>query len=409
MIKKKINIYHFNPTCEYAVGNGTISWQPNLLLQKMESDLALLPIYLAKSSDYILAEKKSNEEFHNRLNMLDICMPNIITKKEVNNFMLKVDKIDFLLPWGWSPAEHNFLKPFKPYCSEVFRMSPVFTWKPEHRNLYSKKFALEILRRLLPEIKSTEIIATEQIAHICFDKTEIEELLKHWGNLMIKAPWSSSGRGLQPITKTPIHPKVWEKICGIIRDQGCVIAEPLLNKAFDLAFQFEINKGKIKHLGVSNFYTDKKGQYQGNFLNGLPPGLPFQVEKFVTSIPETILPPLIKTLEDSALAKYYEGNFGVDTLIYWDKSNVLKINPCLEINVRQNMGLLSLYLEKLIHKGIKGNFRTFYNPRKSFFEFAREMEVQFPLIISDQKIRSGFFPLTDFQEDTMFGAYILIN
>ena len=226
---------------------------------------------------------------------------------------------------------------------------------------------------------------------------------------MIKAPWSSSGRGLQPITKTPVHPKVWEKINGIITDQGYVMVEPLLNKAFDLAFQFEMKKEKIKYLGVSNFITDKKGQYQGNFLNGLPLDLPFQLTEFITSIPETILPPLIKILESSALAKLYEGNFGVDTLIFWDENKNLKINPCLEINVRQNMGLLSLQLEKLIYYGIKGIFSTYYDPRKSFFEFARKMETQFPLTITNRKIKKGFFPLTDFNENTMFGAYILID
>ena len=186
------------------------------------------------------------------------------------------------------------------------------------------------------------------------------------------------------------------------------MVEPLLNKAFDMAFQFEMEKGKIRYLGTSNFTTDKKGQYQGNFLNGLPSYFTHEIIEFVTLVPEIMLPPLIKILEDSPLAHFYEGNFGVDTLIFCDKNYNLKINPCLEINVRQNMGLLSLQIEKLIPRGIKGIFRTYYDPRKSFFEFAREMEYQFPLIISNRKIKKGFFPLTDFTEHTMFGAYILV-
>lgn len=406
MKKEPINIYHFNPTCEYAVGNGTTSWQPNILLQQMESELSLLPLHFAQTSDYILVDNKPSNKFYIQMDRFGIGVPNILIKKEITNFHRK---IDHLFPWGWSPAEHRLLSPLKSHCSKIFQESPIFNWLSVHRDIYSKKFALEILQRMLSEIESSIMISKSQTARICTTKSEIEELLKTWGTLMVKAPWSSSGRGLQPIVKIPVHTKVWEKIIGIIRNQGYVMVEPLLNKAFDLAFQFEMEKGKIKYLGISNFTTDKKGQYQGNFLNGLPSGIPNELEKFISSLSEIILPPLIKNLEDSALAKYYEGNFGVDTLIFWDKSQGLKINPCLEINVRQNMGLLSLKLEKLIYPGIKGIFRTYYDPQKSFFIFAREMEILFPLSISNLKIKKGFLPITDFNEKSMFGAYLLVG
>ena len=187
------------------------------------------------------------------------------------------------------------------------------------------------------------------------------------------------------------------------------MVEPLLDKAFDLAFLFEIEKGKIRYLGISNFTTDKKGQYQGNYLNGLPDNLSPEINEFVQAAPETVLPSLIKVIEESDLAKYYEGNFGVDTLIFRDKNQNLKINPCLEINVRQSMGLLSLQLENLIQPGIKGMYRTYYNPQKSFFEFVHKMKIEYPLIISNQKIEKGFFPLTDFDVNTMFGAYMIVD
>ena len=51
---------------------------------------------------------------------------------------------------------------------------------------------------------------------------------------------------------------------------SCWLAEPYLNKVLDLALQFELKKGKIEFLGISNFCTNKKGQYEGNRLNALP-------------------------------------------------------------------------------------------------------------------------------------------
>ena len=374
----------------------------------MESDLALLPIYLAESSDYLLINEEPSSKFHNYLNRLEINVPNIISKQSLVHFSKSPFDIEKLLPWGWSPAEHTILKPLKKYCSDSFKHSPIFNWKDEYRHLYSKKFALQILQQLIVENDFTDVIKTEMIGRVCFSKSEIEALLRKWNNLMIKAPWSSSGRGLQPVTKVPVHDKVWEKILGIINDQGCVLVEPLLNKTFDLAFQFKLEKEKISYLGISHFTTDKKGQYQGNYLNGLPDELSYELKDFLSRIPDLILPSLIKILEQSELAKKYEGNFGVDTLIFWDNDFKLRINPCLEINVRQNMGLLSLQIEKLISPEEKGIFQMYYNPKKSFTEFVREMESKFPLAILNQKIKKGFFPLTDFSPNKMFGAYIFV-
>ena len=133
---------------------------------------------------------------------------------------------------------------------------------------------------------------------------------------MVKAPWSSSGRGLQPVTKLPVHPKVWEKIMGIVKEQGYAIAEPFLNKQFDLSFQFEIVEGKVHFLGFSHFQTDKKGRYLGSFLNGIPNGTSQELALFVQQSSDFLVKPLAKIIEQSELPKNYEGHFGVDTLIY---------------------------------------------------------------------------------------------
>ena len=72
------------------------------------------------------------------------------------------------------------------------------------------------------------------------------------------------------------------------------------------------------------------------------------------------------------------------------------------------MGLLSLQLEKLIHPGAKGIFRTYYQPGIPFYSFQKEMGKKHPLQITSGKIKSGFFALTDADADTQFGAYLLI-
>ena len=403
------DIYLFNPTCEYAVANGKASWQANKLLQKMESDLATLPLYFTRPNDYVLVDSFPSFSYLSKLSELNVPLANFILKKEAtqqNNF-LTIPK-GKLLPWGWSPAAHKLLEPLKKTCSDEFLTSPVSNWKPQYKELYSRKFAMEILGEISGKIDPGIMIPKELQPTICTSQAEIEMQLIQWGTLMIKAPWSSSGRGLQPISKTPVHPKVWEKIIAIINEQGFVMVEPLLKKKMDLALQFELKNRKVTYLGISRFITDSKGQYMGNYLNGFPDSADQQVKIFAELIPEKVLGPLTTAIENSKLASHFEGSFGVDMLIFQDKSKRLKVNPCLEINVRQTMGLLSLHLEKFISPNKKGMFRTFYKPGSTFFSFKEEIEKKHPLKLCRHQIESGFFPLTDAVPDTLFGAYILV-
>ena len=403
------NIYLFNPTCEYAVANAMSSWQPNSLLQKMEADLAALPMYLANPNDHILVDQLPGASFLDEICQLHYTLPHFSEKKKVLNQQKYIEApINRLMPWGWSPAAHKLLHPLKNSCSAEFQRSPVFEWKPEYRNFYSKKYALEILHRLLAAYPDNSFIDEKYTGRTCSSKAEIEERLKNWGQLMVKAPWSSSGRGLQRITKTPVHEKVWEKLLGIVNEQGYAIVEPFLDKQLDIAFQFYLGNGRVSFLGISNFSTDEKGQYQGNHLNGLPDSLSPEIRQFAEQLPQKILEPLLHTLENSELAKNYEGNFGVDALIFRDKYGELRVNPCLEINVRQNMGLLSLQLEKFLVPGRKGLFRTWYGGGKSFLEFKTQMQSKHPLILQHSRISSGFLALTEARQNTKFGAYILV-
>ena len=375
----------------------------------MEMDLETLPMFFSKPENFILVNKLPSKNFIESLRQLNIETPNFILSKNIsgNKEFINLSK-NRLLPWGWSPAMHKKLSVLKTGCSDEFKKSPVYNWQPESKNLYSKNFARGILKTIISEYPDECFIQQDKIPEICTTQKKFEVCIKRWGRIMVKAPWSSSGRGLQPIIKSFMHQKVWAKLLGIVKEQGYAIVEPYLDKVFDLAFIFELKKGKVIYHGTSNFTTDKKGQYIGNSLNGLPDAVNKTVRDFIETVPEKIVQPLIEIIESSDLAKFYEGFFGVDTLIYNDENGALKINPCLEINVRQNMGLLSLHLEKLIHPDKKGIYRIYYKPGTTFLQFKKEMEKKHPLKISNHKVESGFFSLTEVFEDTLFGAYILV-
>ncbi len=401
------DIYYFNPTCEYAVANGHSSWQPNQLLQKMEADLAALPLYIARPQDVVLVNELPSESFLKQLERLEIIAPRFVNIQNAtkNREFISTPK-NWLLPWGWSPVAHRLLNPLKPSCSASFKSSPVAIWKPEYKDIYSKKFALGILKEVLPQLPDENLLPFSLLPEICYDRKCLETLLNRWGKLMVKEPWSSSGRGLQRITKIPVAPKVWEKLMGIINEQGYAIAEPFLDKILDMAYQFVLLNGKVSFIGISRFITDQQGQYQGNFLNGWPVSIDRQIIEFAEEMTTLLVPCLSETIENSLLAKYYEGNFGIDTLIFLDKNNHLSINPCLEINVRKTMGLLALRFEKLLAPGTKGIFKIYFNREKKFFEFIEELQDKYPLQTNNNQITQGFFPLSPANKNTLFGAYL---
>lgn len=411
MNEKKLTqtLHFFNPTCEYAVANGNVSWQANKLLQKMESDLSNIVQYFALESDVVLVKKEIDQLFLQKLKQLNIKIPEFTT---LSSALISSEFIDKpkneLSPWGWSPAAHKLLEPFKRSCSNEFQQSKVAVWKNEYKNLYSKKTAKEVLETVLSHCSSEHLIAENNIPALCYSKNDFELAIKKWGKIMVKAPWSSSGRGLQPITKTPVHEKVWEKILGIVNDQGYAIAEPFYQKIFDYDLQFRIKKGKVDYLGESIFTTNSKGQYLGNYLNGFPDGMNKEHLTFIRETSNIVLPFLITAIENSSIGEFYEGNFGVDMLLVLDKNKQLKLHPCLEINVRKSMGLLALSLEKLLSNHKKGMFTSYFNPHTLFYDFSTAMQKKHPLILKNGKIEKGYFPLTPSGNKEQFGAYILV-
>jgi len=401
------NIYLFNPTSDFAIANGDKNWQPNKTLQKMEADLATLPMFFATNHDIVLVDEMPDVGFIKSMNELCFKIPDFVLKKELNNSksVLYTSK-NRLIPWGWSPAAHQLFAPLKNSCAVGFRNSPVFNWSEKHREISSRKFALDILFEIAESLKKNWIIGPDQVVN-CNSPADIEIAVTKWEKIILKAPWSSSGRGLQPITKTPIHPKVWEKINAVIREQGYIMAERLQKKVHDMAFIFEMKEKRARFLGVSHFFTNNKGQYAGNWLNGLPNNMSPEIADFIRDCINELVSPMTHIIEKSILAELHEGIFGIDMLIFKDNLNRLRINPCLEINVRHTMGAISLQLENKLITGNKVLFNTYYQSGQAFMTFKTTMEQKHPLKVRDGKYESGFVALTPCNPKTEFGAYLL--
>jgi len=401
------NIYYFNSTCELAVANESFSYQAPLLLREMEQNLAILPFVFALENDFVLTENIPSDEFQQTLRQAGFKLPKFCNLSELE--AMPDGSFNAIFPWGWSPAAHFKLKKLKEKCSAGFKASPVFNWGDVHKSLFERSTSLGFLKNLLNGNPPDWFVAKELTGQKVSSFNEIELLLAKETSLVLKAPLSSSGRGIQMIRKPSLNNANKQWISGVLKQQNYLIAEPLLEKITDLSFQFQIkSESEVEYLGYSVFTTNTNGQYQGTLIHpDLQKMLPETGLDFYEVI-STTAEILTNALKQSVYSQSYQGFLGIDAIIF-RQDNRLKIQPCIEINCRMNMGILALYIEERIHPEATGKFELFYGKRGEFRSFADEKKKHWPPEFRDGKLYSGFVPLVEPDDQKKFGAYISLG
>ena len=407
----KPDIYLFNPTCELAVANGSVNYMAPAQLRKFEDELSTLPWILGSSQDIILVDKVPSQQFTDQLEAAGFRLPSFLPLESAfSDATFITTEKGFLIPWGWSPSVHKLLSPLKPACSPEFLNSPVAEWRDVHRELYNRKSALTILQRITNENPSENILSLTEIPEVCTNHEQIIALQHKWGKVVVKAPWSSSGRGLQILRPNEYNQTNRQVISGYLKQQGFVIVEPWHNKVLDLSFQFfSFGNGRIEYRGLTTFSTDHSGRYIGNYLQELPPDLTPELKEFLSENLNNLKTVLHQVLVSSNYSADYYGWFGVDAIIFRSLDRKLKFHPCLEINCRFTMGAIALSLRTHLAEQSVGEFRITHGKGGHFVQFCEEMTRREPLITDSGEIVSGFLPLTPPLPESSFGAYLSVK
>lgn len=402
---QKPTVFYFNPTCELAVANGSFSYMPPLPLRKMESDLSILPFVFASKSDIVVSDQPPSRLFSDLIEQCGFQLPSFLSIQELEKY--PENSFDRICPWGWSPAAHFQLSKIKQKCSNDTLHTE---WSAQHQALYERKTSLGFLMKLLEKNPESWLVGQQLTGEICRSVEEIEKFLSHHGSLVLKAPLSSSGRGIQIIRKDELNKANKQWISGVLNQQNYLIAEPLLNKIGDFSFHFEITAEKkiISH-GCSFFETNSNGQYRGNFIR---PHLD-QIFKdretvsFLNSKIASVEQLLKENLEETVYQKHHQSFLGIDALIFRE-NDTLKIQPCIEINCRMNMGILTKKLEEKLHGDATGLFSIFSGKDGNFKDFVQQKSMEHRLNFSDGRLVSGFLPLVEPVAGKKFGAYVIL-
>ena len=293
-----MTLYIFNPENDMALADGKPGYTPPQQIQQMRRELWWLPQWWAEETDIVW----NGEE---RLNLSEDTR---------------------ILPWGWSPALCHQLKQAGVQESRLPSAE-----KLEHiRQLSHRQTAVALLKELSEELPLDGHICGEST--LCRTFEEVEASVCKHEEALLKAPWSSSGKGLMPSDNQQW--KSWAK--RILKTQGSVVVERLLHKITDFALEFWLDgKGGVEYRGLSLFYTNERGAYLGNWV--APEGQ--KLAWLARYIPLQYLQEIRKWWEERLSRFDYEGPVGIDMMLAQEG-----ICPCIEVNWRMTMGLVSCLL-----------------------------------------------------------------
>lgn len=402
-------LYIFSATNELAIANGLHSYTPAKHLRDFEEDLAFLPYYFCDNKDIIMIDKHISKEYKERINCLHDKEVECIKKKDVNLFLSKNKNIHSLAPWGWSPKMHYELSRIKPFCKPL--ASIIASWRSNSKEVYSRVFARDVLIHILNNTKRESIyIPKNNIPEVITSFNEIVELSQKHNKLVIKTPFSSSGRGMIFLNDGLIHKTYQQWIEGALKTHEYLMVEKYVNKLYDLSFHFEVKGEEIKHLGNASFFTLDNGQYEGNNITVLPNNFPDNQREFVEKYSEQISNDLLDAFTKVDLVHKYQGIIGVDVLLFLDDNGKLKFHPCLEMNMRYNMGTVTLALRNHLNVGQSGYWKVERLGKRDAILFDQEQQKKFPILLDDYgKIIKGYLPLIEPSKEKKFACYIILE
>ena len=316
----------FNPEHDLALAANLSNFTAPHAGRQLRADLGFVPAIWAAANDFVLVENVEDAE--RRFLRL--------TRRPFGRFIAKelLCKLQFSAVdvWGWDLAIRAYLLRWGVDAAVM----PTVTQIDAIRQLSHRRHAMQLLESL--QMPGTIGCASET------DQMEmIADRLQSGEHLVVKAPWSSSGRGVRFMEgDMNIYDKGWVR--HVIEKQGSVMVEPYYNKVKDFGMEFVSDgKGIVSYVGLSLFQTSN-GAYTGNILAS-EDEKEHMISRYISVDLLKAIRQKICTLMGVLLKDRYAGAFGIDMMVVRrDDGDGFLLHPCVEINLRRTMGHVAISL-----------------------------------------------------------------
>lgn len=353
-----MTIHIFNPEHDLALASGLRRFTAPHAGRQLRSDLSFLPAVWAREGDVVLVDDMdAAEAAWRRVRFIDrpkvefatfTQLPTILSDEgiiaesssspDVTAEEQKGRGVSFD-PWGWDAAiRYQFILAGVPKS-----LLPTEVDIANIRNLSSRIHTTDILSQIRTGLE----YQTCGESLYCDSEQAVAEAIACFDDVVVKAPWSSSGRGVRYLpqnTEGRLAENTWNWIRNTISQQGGVMVEPYYSKVKDFAMEFcSQADGTVKYCGLSLFQTHN-GAYTGNILTSEEHKREIQSQYISLDLLDTIIHRLEQQLS-SLIAGRYIGPLGVDMMIVTTpEADRFLLHPCVEINLRRTMGHVSLSL-----------------------------------------------------------------
>ena len=237
-------------------------------------------------------------------------------------------------PWGWSRAM------MKRYIQMGVDQSllPSLQWIDQVRQLSSRQYACQYIQNLLSDIDDSRLIGSDMRFCHTVEDARIWVEANGIDTAIYKLPWSSSGRGV--FVSQDTDARDMERLSGFVRSQGGFAMDRYYTgKTLDFAMEFFVGNGGItEFLGYSVFHASDGGTYGYNVVASQQ-----QLLRQIDVDPE-LLQRLIDYHVIHLPSTFYRGPIGIDMIKVIGHDGRACVHPCIEINLRMNMGILALLL-----------------------------------------------------------------
>lgn len=388
-----MNLYLFNPDADLALADGRVNYIPPASARQMACDLALLPAWYALPGSGVLAASAYNDVFLERMSDLWGLDAHLVTEPELGEI-----ELESMIPWGWNAALRNRL--LRNGVSE--KALPTTEKLDSWRILASR----ERMEEALKAFRHLSFCVGE--SRNLYNIEECRTYVETRKQVVLKMPWSGSGKGLFWCLDGSCTQTVQNWCTRVLRTQGCVVASPIYNKVSDFALEFYMNEqGEVSFEGYSCFKTTARGAYTGNLLFADK-----EAEKYLSvHVPCEWLHQVCREAKLMLQKTFagYVGYLGIDMMVCHTE-DAYAIHPCVEVNLRMNMGLVASNLaRRLLAPGACGSFSVEYHPSADDLRACHERDMALsPLVVCSGRISEGYLPLVPVTPSAHYRAFVRV-
>ncbi len=330
-----MKLHIFNPEHDLALAANLRNFTAPHAGRQLRNDLSYVPAIWADKDDFVFVDDIDNARDKVRHVIGYEKKIEFITKAQLTKVFSDTFLIDSIHPWGWNLALKQELTEIG--CPEI--MLPTDECLDRMRTLSSRQWAATHLQKDVTFVSEVD---------------DLLSIMSKRKKMVVKSPWSSSGRGVRYVTwdgveKDFCSTSIGKWILNVIDKQGGVSVEPYYNKVLDFGMEFEVKDGKIIYCGLSLFQTIKNA-YSGNILESEEGKKDILAKYIDVTVLDRIQEEMTEKLQPY-LKDTYCGPFGIDMMVCAETdTGKLFVNSCVELNLRRTMGHVALDLTKKLNK-----------------------------------------------------------